>query len=60
MGDKWEDCMICICLDCMSEFGTNAEECEISDCEWCQMELGEHSNICSEYIRKGGKYGRED
>jgi hypothetical protein len=57
--DKWEDCNKCICVECMSEFGTNAEECEFSDCEWCQMELGEYSHTCYEYIEKGGKYGRK-
>lgn len=56
--DKWEDCSKCICVECMSEFGTNAEECQFSDCEWCQMEIGEYCHTCYKYIEKGGKYGR--
>lgn len=57
--DKWEDCSKCICVECMSEFGTNAEECEFSDCNWCKDEIGEYCHTCYKYIEKGSKYGRK-
>ena len=57
--DKWEDCSKCICAECMSEFGTNAEECKYSDCEWCKKEQGQWTERCNKYLEKGGTYGEK-
>ena len=54
--DKWEDCVMCICLQCYREHGLDPELCSYSDCKWCKDEIGQYTETCRLYIDKGGSY----
>ncbi len=55
-----KECSQCICIECFKKFEIEPIKCECSDCKWCKGEEGTFFKTCSQYIKKGGKYDKEE